>query len=133
MRVWPGEPYPLGATFDGAGTNFSLFSEVAEKVELCLFAEGGEETRVELPERTALVWHGYLPQVQPGQLYGYRVHGRWAPAEGLRSDPAKLLLDPYSKAVAGEVRWDRAMYDHAVDDADGPPDGADSAPFFSKP
>ncbi len=129
MRVWPGEPYPLGATFDGAGTNFSLFSEVAEKVELCLFSEGGEETRVELPEQTALCWHGYLPQVQPGQLYGYRVHGRWAPAEGLRSNPAKLLLDPYSKAVAGEVRWDRAMYDHAVDDADGPPDGADSAPF----
>jgi isoamylase len=129
MRVWPGQPYPLGATFDGAGTSFSLFSEVAEKVDLCLFDDEGKETCVPLPERTAFVWHGYLPQVQPGQRYGYRVHGRWAPEEGLRANPAKLLLDPYSKAISGGVRWDRAMYDHAPGDADGPPDGADSAPF----
>src|SRR5689334_18002691 len=95
MRVWPGQPYPLGATFDGAGTNFSLFSEAAERVELCLFDDEGKETCVPLPERRALVWHGYLPQVQPGQRYGYRVHGRWAPQEGLRANPAKLLLDPY--------------------------------------
>jgi isoamylase len=132
MRVWPGQPYPLGATFDGAGTNFSLFSEAAEKVDLCLFDDEGKETCVPLPERRALVWHGYLPQVQPGQRYGYRVHGRWAPQEGLRANPAKLLLDPYSKAISGQVRWDRAMYDHPPGDADGPPDEADSAPFAQR-
>jgi len=129
MRVWPGEPYPLGARYDGAGTNFSLFSEVAERVELCLFDEAGAEARVELPEVTAFCWHGYLPEIGPGQRYGFRVHGRWAPAEGLRANPAKLLLDPYAKAIAGQVRWDRAMYDHAPGDADGLPDATDSAPF----
>jgi glycogen operon protein len=82
MRVYPGQPYPLGATYDGAGTNFSIFSDAAEKVELCLFDESGSETRIELPEVTALNWHGYLPNVVPGQRYGYRVHGPWSPSEG---------------------------------------------------
>src|SRR4051812_50075292 len=102
MRVWPGEGYPLGATYDGTGTNFALFSEVAEKVELCLFDEKGRESdRVALPEVTAFVWHGYLPNVGPGQRYGFRVHGPWDPAHGLRCNRHKLLLDPYAKAVDG--------------------------------
>ena len=82
MQIWPGQPYPLGATFDGVGTNFSIFSEAAERVELCLFDEAGKETRVDLPEVTALCWHIYLPQIRPGQRYGYRVHGPWAPDHG---------------------------------------------------
>ena len=84
METWPGQPYPLGATFDGSGTNFALFSEVADRVELCLFDAEGGETRVELTEVDAYVWHCYLPTVQPGQRYGYRVHGPWDPAQGLR-------------------------------------------------
>ena len=113
MRVWPGDPHPLGATFDGVGTRFSVVSSVAEAVELCLFDEvSGEETRVELPERSGDVWHGELPDVQPGQRYGYRVHGPWAPKEGLRCNPAKLLLDPYAKASQGEVDWDEAVFSH---------------------
>jgi isoamylase len=110
VKLWPGEPYPLGATYDGVGTNFALFSEVAEKVELCLFDDAGNERRFALPEVTAFVWHGYLPNVGPGQRYGYRVHGPWAPKEGLRGNPAKLLLDPYAKAVDGEVDWDEACF-----------------------
>ena len=110
MEVWPGHPYPLGATYDGAGTNFSLFSEVATRVELCLFDEAGIETRIELPEVTAFCWHGYLPRVGPGQRYGYRVHGPWAPASGHRCDASKLLLDPYAKAIEGEVTWTDAPY-----------------------
>src|SRR5438128_9213478 len=101
--VWPGDSYPLGATYDGAGTNFALFSEVAERVELCLFDDDGKETRVELNEVDAFVWHCYLPQVQPGQRYGYRVHGPWDPSQGLRCNPNKLLLDPYAKATHGEI------------------------------
>ncbi|HCB05344.1 MAG TPA: glycogen debranching enzyme, partial [Nocardioides bacterium] len=92
MEVWPGRAYPLGATFDGSGTNFAIFSEVAERIELCLFDEAGVESRVELTEVDAYVWHGYLPRIQPGQRYGYRVHGPWDPARGLRCNPAKLLL-----------------------------------------
>ena len=90
MEVWPGEAYPLGATFDGRGTNFALFSEVAERVELCLFDEDGTETRVEVTEVDAFVWHCYLPQVQSGQRYGYRVHGPWDPKRGLRCNPVDL-------------------------------------------
>src|SRR5262245_55300709 len=82
MRIWPGRPAPLGATFDGVGVNFSVFSERAERVELCLFDAQGRETRVDLPERTALCWHGYLPDVKPGRRYGFRVHGPWAPDDG---------------------------------------------------
>ena len=108
MRVWPGQPFPLGPWWDGQGTNFSLFSEHAGKVELCLFDESGRETRFELTERTALNWHGYLPGVGPGQRYGYRVHGPWNPLEGHRFNPNKLLIDPYAKAIEGSVRWDLA-------------------------
>jgi isoamylase len=100
---WPGRPFPLGPTWDGRGTNFSLFSENAERVELCLFDEDGRETRLDLPERTAFNWHGYLPDVGPGQRYGYRVHGAWAPERGHRFNPAKLLIDPYAKAIDGQV------------------------------
>src|ERR1700751_2176799 len=97
-ELWPGNACPLGATYDGAGTNFAVFSEVAERVELCLFDQEGTEVRVDLPEVTAYCWHGYLPQVGPGQRYGFRVHGPWAPDQGHRCLPEKLLLDPYAKA-----------------------------------
>src|SRR3954453_6390757 len=105
MEIWPGSSYPLGATYDGSGTNFGLFSEVAHRVELCLFDEDGTETRVNLPERAAFVWHGYLPNVGPGQGYGFPVHGLYEPEHGLRCNPTKLLLDPYAKAIEGEVDW----------------------------
>ena len=98
METWPGTAYPLGATFDGSGTNFAIFSEAAQKVELCLFDDQGSETRVELIEVDAYVWHAYLPSVQPGQRYGYRVHGEYDPESGARCNPNKLLLDPYAKA-----------------------------------
>ena len=100
-RVWPGAPYPLGATFDGRGVNFALFSANAEKVELCLFDERGEREleRIVLPEYTDQVWHGYMPDVRPGQLYGYRVHGPYDPKRGHRFNPHKLLLDPYAKQL----------------------------------
>jgi isoamylase len=122
MRIWPGTPYPLGATWDGWGTNFTLFSEVADSVQLCLFAEaeGGdgtlEETRVELTEVDGFVWHGYLPGIAPGQRYGYRVHGPYHPARGLRCDGAKLLLDPYGKAVEGQVSWDDSLFSYQLGD-----------------
>ncbi len=121
-EVWPGQAYPLGATFDGIGTNFALFSEVAERVELCLFEETPDgsctETRVELTEVDAFVWHGYLPTIQPGQRYGYRVHGPWDPANGLRCNPNKLLLDPYAKATTGEIDWDQALFSYNFGDED---------------
>jgi isoamylase len=128
MKVWPGSPYPLGATYDGGGTNFAIFSEVAERVELCLFDASGAETRIDLPEREALVWHGYLPRVLPGQRYGYRVHGRYEPAEGLRCNPNKLLLDPYAKAIDGRIQWNEAMFAYRF----GHPESynnTDSAPY----
>ena len=105
MRIWPGQPFPLGANYDGAGTNFSIFSEVADRVELCLFTDDGTETRFTLPEITAFIHHGYLPGVQPGQRYGFRVYGPWNPSAGHRCNPSKLLVDPYAKAIEGEVRW----------------------------
>ena len=111
MQIWPGRSDPLGATFDGTGTNFALFSRVAESVELCLFDRAGHERRVTLPEVTGHVWHGYLPNVRPGQRYGFRVHGPHDPAEGALCNPAKLLLDPYARAIDGEVSWDEATYD----------------------
>ena len=107
MRVWPGKPFPLGPLWDGEGTNFSIFSEHAEKVELCLFDESDRETRYELTERTAFNWHGYLPGIGPGQRYGYRVDGRWAPEQGHRFNPDKLLIDPYAKSIEGAVDWKR--------------------------
>lgn len=103
MLIWPGRPYPLGATYDGSGTNFALFSEAAEAVELCLLDAAHNEQRVQLTEVDAHVWHAYLPSVKPGQRYGYRVHGPYDPAKGLRCDPSKLLLDPYAKAIDGQV------------------------------
>ncbi len=108
MRVWPGSPFPLGSVWDGQGTNFSLFSENAERVELCLFDAQDRETRVELTERTAYNWHGYLPDVGPGRRYAYRVHGPWAPERGHRFNPAKLLIDPYAKAIEGPVDFGAA-------------------------
>jgi glycogen operon protein len=105
MEVWPGRPFPLGASWDGSGTNFSLFSEFAERVELCLFHDDGTDECVELTERTALNWHCYLPEIAPGQRYGYRVHGEYAPEQGHRFNPAKLLIDPYAKAIDGVVDW----------------------------
>lgn len=118
MHTWPGSAYPLGATFDGSGTNFALFSEGAERVELCLFGERGAETRLDLVEVDAFVWHTYVPNIQPGQRYGYRVHGPYDPANGLRFNPAKLLLDPYAKAVEGAVTWGQPVYGYTFGDPD---------------
>ncbi len=115
MQIWPGRPYPLGATYDGAGVNFALFSEVAEKVELCLIGERGAETRVEMRETDAFVHHVYLPGVQPGQRYGYRVHGPFDPAQGHRCNPAKLLLDPYAKSVEGQIDGDESLFSYRFD------------------
>ena len=116
MHPWPGSAYPLGATYDGNGTNFALFSEAAEKVELCLFDESGKEQRLELTEVDAFVWHCYLPQVQPGQRYGYRVHGPFDPDNGDRFNPNKLLLDPYAKATTGRIDWDPSLFSYSFDD-----------------
>ena len=110
--AWSGKPYPLGAHYDGSGTDFSVFSRVAERIELCLFDEAGREDRIELPAMTGFVWHGYLPDVGPGQRYGYRVHGPWDPATGQRCNPNKLLLDPYARAIDGQVRWGDAIHAH---------------------
>jgi isoamylase len=132
LEVWPGDPHPLGATFDGAGTNFAVFSEVATAVELCLFSEQGAESRVRLPECTAYVWHGYLYGVRPGHAYGFRVHGPYDPAQGLRCNPAKLLVDPYAKAIRGGLTWDEAVFGYCFGDPDGPPNLQDSAPYVPR-
>ncbi|GAA4266881.1 glycogen debranching protein GlgX [Frondihabitans peucedani] len=129
MITWPGNPYPLGANYDGSGTNFAIYSEAAELVQLCLFDDAGVETRVDLLEVDAYVWHGYLPSVQPGQRYGYRVHGSYDPASGHRANPNKLLLDPYAKATSGEIDWDEALFAYNF----GAPDSRndkDSAPHM---
>jgi isoamylase len=130
-EVWPGSAYPLGPTYDGNGTNFSLFSEVAEKVVLCLIDDTGEESCIELREVDGYCWHGYVPGVGPGTRYGYRVHGPWNPAEGQFCNPAKLLLDPYAKAIDGEVEWDDACFPYRFDDPDVANE-EDSAPFVPK-
>ncbi|EFI34882.1 glycogen debranching enzyme GlgX [Desulfonatronospira thiodismutans ASO3-1] len=132
MKVWPGTPYPLGATYDGSGTNFSLFSGIAEKVELCLFDADGQETRVELPEVTGHCWHGYLPEIEPCQHYGFRVHGPWQPEEGHRCNPAKLLLDPYAKAVDGQIKWDEALFPYNLQDGPESRNDKDSASFMPR-
>jgi glycogen operon protein len=119
MRVWPGASYPLGATWNGEGVNFALFSENATGVELCLFenpTDAVEKVRIEMRERTGMVWHAYLPDARPGQLYGYRVHGPYEPKHGHRFNPHKLLLDPYAKAIGGTIEWDDAMYGYAIGD-----------------
>ncbi|HET8569118.1 MAG TPA: glycogen debranching protein GlgX [Candidatus Limnocylindria bacterium] len=125
--VWPGRPYPLGATADTDGVNFTLFSEVAERVELCLFDDAGRETRVDLPETTAYVWHGFVPGIGAGQRYGFRVHGPYDPARGLRCQPAKLLLDPYARAIEGDVRWGQEVFAYRLGADDLAPDDTDSA------
>jgi isoamylase len=128
MEVWPGNPAPLGASYDGAGTNFAVFSEVAERVELCLLDEDRNETRVPVTERDGFVWHCYLPRVGPGQHYGYRLHGPYDPERGMRCNPNKLLLDPYARAIEGQVDWDPAVLGYPMGDPDGPMDEHDSAP-----
>ena len=136
MIVWPGSPYPLGATWDGAGTNFALFSEAATGVELCLFgpaghAEEGAEQRIALTEVDGFVWHCYLPGTGPGQRYGWRVHGPYQPDQGHRCNPAKLLLDPYGKAVDGAVRWDESLFSYQMTDP-SKLNTADSAPWMPR-
>jgi len=135
VRCWPGRPFPLGATWDGHGTNFSLFSEHAERVELCLFDESDRETRVDLTERTAFNWHGYLPEVGPGQRYAFRVHGPWAPERGHRFNPHKLLIDPYAKAIEGPIAWDAGNvlpYEQDGPDSDLVADATDDADAIPK-
>lgn len=130
-EIWPGSPYPLGATWDGSGTNFAVFSEHAESMELCFFDADGNETLIPLQEQSAFVFHGYVPGIGPGQLYGYRAHGRWDPERGFHFNPAKLLLDPYAQAVDGAPTYDRSIYAYS----DGSPhiaDPTDSAPSMAK-
>jgi isoamylase len=131
MQIWPGAAYPLGATWDGSGTNFALFSEVADLVELCLFDAAGTETRLKVAEVDGFVWHCYLPTIGPGQRYAYRVTGPYDPKRGLRCNPAKLLLDPYGKAVDGSLRWDQALFDYQPGNPARPND-YDSAPFMPR-
>ena len=120
MEIWPGKPYPLGATYDGSGTNFALFSANAEKVELCLVEDDGRETeRFSLEEVDAHVWHGYIPNLRPGQHYGYRVHGPYDPTTGQRFNPSKLLLDPYAKAIAGDLDGDMSIFSYPAGNPDG--------------
>ncbi|MCL4202799.1 MAG: glycogen debranching protein GlgX [Pirellulaceae bacterium] len=119
MRVWPGRPYPLGATWDGGGVNFSLFSQHATRVDLCLFDAPDAQREsycIRLPEQTDLAWHGYLPDVVPSQLYGYRVHGAWEPEQGHRFNSAKLVMDPYAKAIGRDLRWGDEMFGYRIGD-----------------
>ncbi len=132
MHVWPGQPYPLGATWDGRGTNFALFSEHATGVELCLFDADGFERRIEVEEQTAFIWHAYLPGIGPGQRYGYRVDGPYEPLAGHRFNAAKLLVDPYAKAIEGEVTWDDTLFGYPIGGSDLERDDRDSAPFLPK-
>jgi isoamylase len=129
-HVWPGSAYPLGANYDGTGTNFAIYSEVADKVELCLFDEAGNEERVRLPEMDAYVWHAFLPGIQPGQRYGFRVHGPYDPAQGHRCNPNKLLLDPYAKAIDGQIDWDEAVFGYHFENGEKNDD--DSAAHMPK-
>ena len=134
MRVWQGRPYPLGATWDGNGVNFAIFSENAEAIELCLFGSAdakSETTKIKLTEKKDMVWHCYLPDVRPGQLYGYRVHGPYDPANGMRFNPAKVVLDPYARAIGRTVRWADELFGYKIGDpgADLSRCERDSAPF----
>ncbi|HEY2439495.1 MAG TPA: hypothetical protein VGI07_04640, partial [Solirubrobacteraceae bacterium] len=137
-EVWPGRPFPLGATWDGEGTNFSLFSEHAEAVQLCLFDEDGEEARIDVHGHRAHNWHCYLRGVGPGQRYGYRVNGQYAPHDGHRFNPNKLLIDPYAKAIDGTVDWSLDVNvlpyvpNPGAEDADLEPDDEDDAPAMPK-
>ena len=133
LRVWPGSPNPLGATWDGVGVNFAVFSEHATRVELCLFDSADAEVEtltIPLPEQTDMVWHGYLPDIHPGQLYGYRVHGPYAPHAGQRFNPHKLVMDPYAKAIGRATRWHESLFGFRLGSPDGDtPDDRDSAPY----
>ena len=132
MRVWPGTPYPLGATWDGVGVNFALFSEHATRVELCLFDSRSaemESVTIQLTEHTDMVWHGYLPDVRPGQLYGYRVHGPYDPYRGHRFNPNKVVMDPYARVVGRTVRWDESLFGFKAGEGDDSFDDRDSAPY----
>jgi isoamylase len=131
-EIWPGEPFPLGATWDGNGTNFSIFSEVASRVELCLFDDSGRQEIVRLSEVTAFCWHGYVPGVGPGQRYGFRVDGPWAPADGHRCNAAKLLLDPYARAVCGPIQWGPAVLPYTMGSDGNDKSDEDSAPFVPR-
>lgn len=139
MRIWPGDPFPLGATYDGSGANFAIYSGVADRVELCLFDDDNTEHRVDLPEVTGFVWHGYVPEIEPGQRYGYRVHGPYDPPAGHRSNPAKLLVDPYARAIDGQLRWGQAVYGYKLghpderddtDSAHAVPKSVVTSPYF---
>lgn len=134
-QIWPGKAYPLGSTYDGSGSNFAVFSEAAESVELCLFSPDGAgglvETRLLLPEVDGFVWHGFVPEIEPGQRYGYRVHGPYEPASGLRCNPNKLLLDPYAKAIDGTFHWDQSLFAYNFGDPDSRNDD-DSASSMPK-
>jgi isoamylase len=131
MQVWAGTSYPLGATYDGVGTNFAVFSEAASKVEVCLFDSAGSEERYALPEVDGFVWHGYIAGVQPGQRYGFRVHGPHDPHSGVRCNPNKLLLDPYAKAIDGDIAWDDSLFGYRFDAPEERSD-TDSAPHLPK-
>jgi isoamylase len=130
-EIWPGKAYPLGATYDGSGTNFAVFSEVAERVELCLFDADDNETRFVLPEVDGFVWHGFVPYAEPGQRYGYRVYGPYDPAAGQRCNPNKLLLDPYAKAIDGNFQWNQSLFGYDFGDPDSRNDD-DSAASMPK-
>jgi isoamylase len=130
-QAWPGVSYPLGATYDGVGTNFALYSQIAEQVDLCLIDEDGGEDRIPLREVDGFVWHGYLPTVAPGQRYGYRVHGPYDPRAGHRCNPAKLLLDPYAKAIEGTVRFGQPVFGYEFG-RPARPDQSDSAPYVPR-
>lgn len=132
MKLLAGYPYPLGATFDGVGTNFSIFSEIAERVELCLFDDDDKETRLELQEVTGYCWHGYLATAGPGQRYGYRIHGPWDPENGHRCNSAKLLLDPYAKAFDGRILWDEAVFPYNFKEGPDQKSDSDSGPFVPR-
>jgi len=132
LETWPGEPFPLGAHWDGKGTSFSVFSEVADRIDLCLFDDRGKEHCVRLPDRTAFCWHGYVQGVGPGQRYGFRVHGPWAPADGHRCNPAKLLLDPYARAISGDITWGPAVLPYAIGSDGETISEEDSAPHVPR-
>ncbi len=133
-KIYTGSPYPLGATYDGEGVNFALFSEHAEAVELCLYTSSDEEevTKFKITEKTHQVWHIYLSGIRPGQRYGYRVYGPHDPSQGHRFNPHKLLIDPYAKAISGTVQWDDALFAYTIGDDDMSLDTTDSAPFVPK-
>ena len=133
--IEPGCPTPLGATADASGTNFAVYSSVAERVELCLFNSSGRQAKtIDLPECTDDVWHGYLPDCRSGQSYGYRVHGPYAPESGLRCNPSKLLIDPYARALSGQFDWHESVFDaNNMDSAEHMPKSVVSAPFSDRP